>query len=863
MTDLAATVSIRLRAGVRQFKLPPARRLRPLLLMAALLLGTMAVQRFSRLPSATLCWSLLAAASLAWLRFGAKSWVATLCWAAVSLAVAALHAGDALTHRWPDHAGRPTIVLIGTVDGLVQQHDRSASFVLLVERAIDAPPAIELPRRVRVSWYGAGIGQALPRGGERWQLAVQLKSPRGPVNPAGFDAELGALRAGVDALGSVKRGVVASSGEQPSNRRVARVAARPGAWVDRLRETVRHNLRLAAARAGFDPQGAPAGLLIALAVGDQAALPAAQWNSFNRLGISHLIAISGVHITMLAALAAWLTGRLWRTPLAGRAGWALRLPLRNARWIAALLAAFGYSLLAGWGIPAQRTCWMLAAPALAALVGSRGAGIDALGLALLAVLICDPMAPSSASFWLSFCATAALIGATPRPPPAATHRPPAPAPGALQRCAVHLRAAIGSQWVATIALLPLGALFFGMVSLLAPLANLIAIPLISGVLTPVTLLCTAFLMFGAQPPAVLIQQCLALAQAVVAGADALAQWPWAALNLPRMTTPALIAAVCGAAMLLRAARRRWKTAGAVALIVALSGTPARPEFGQFRLLVFDVGDSVAVALITRRHALLYVGALSRPGQLLAITRVAWPALQAAAVARIDRLIVTRATEDMAALRAALPHAELLSARTRRVGASTTDHDGSGNGAPDSDSSEAAPADRGASADCPSLHDWSWDGVDFEWMAIATQNGRPPAASSACALRVSIAGSGALLMSADFSTQEEKRLVRDHAERLGARAVLIARHGARGAAPADWLDAAQPTLAIASVAAGNRYNHPDAAVLERLAERHVELVRTDRDGAIDVLFDSRAERLWHAPRRWRHAERPYWRIDGDR
>ena len=261
---------------------------------------------------------------------------------------------------------------------------------------VEAPAGGAVPRRISLVWYrGADDDEAGLLGevhaGERWHLLVRLKRPHGNVNRHGFDYEAWLLEQDLRATGYVRA--------DASNRRLDAFVLSPGTLVERLREVVRSRFQAAL------PDGRYAGVLIALAIGDQRAIPQEQWSLFARTGIAHLVSISGLHVTMVAALCAAVIGAIWRRVPA----LALRVPAQQAAVATGALAAGGYALLAGWGVPAQRTFAMLAWVALALLLRREAAPFRVLGLALLGVLLLDPWAVLAPGFWLSFGAVALLF----------------------------------------------------------------------------------------------------------------------------------------------------------------------------------------------------------------------------------------------------------------------------------------------------------------------------------------------------------------------------------------------------------------------------------------------------------------------
>jgi len=292
--------------------------------------------------------------------------------------------------EWLDPAleGRD-IEVRGVVSSLPARGERSVRFELDVEEA-----AAPLPRKLLLSWYAPspdGAPAALPElhPGERWRFVVRLRRPHGTLNPHGFDYEAWLLERGIGATGYVRPGAPVKLGERKH----------AGDHVERLREAVRERFF---AVLGHRPA---AGILAALAVGDQRAIANEEWQLFNATGVTHLMSISGLHVTLISGLVAWLVAAFWRSvpPLA------LRLAARRAGALSAIAAALAYTTLAGFAIPAQRTFYMVSVVALALWFGRIASPMRVLALALAAVVAADPWAPLAPGFWLSFGAVALIF----------------------------------------------------------------------------------------------------------------------------------------------------------------------------------------------------------------------------------------------------------------------------------------------------------------------------------------------------------------------------------------------------------------------------------------------------------------------
>ncbi|MBI4984126.1 MAG: ComEC family competence protein, partial [Rhodocyclales bacterium] len=429
------------------------------------------------------------------------------------------------------------VAVVGVVAGLPQKFENGLRFEFDVESA-----AATVPRRVSLAWYRAwrdGDEETSPwqavRAGERWRLTVRLKRPHGNLNPHGYDYEAALLERGVRATGYVRPGA--------GNGRVDAFVWRPAYAVERLRERIRDRYErvLGASR--------HAGILVALAVGDQRAIDPGLWQVFARTGTTHLMSISGLHVTMFAGLALLLVSALWRrSPRLP-----LRLPAQKAAALAGFLGALAYSLLAGFEVPAQRTLYMLGVVALALWSGRTLASSRILALALLVVLLLDPWAVLAAGFWLSFGAVALLfyIGAG------------RVGPG-------HWLAAWGrAQWAVTIGMVPALLALFQQFSLVSPLANAVAIPLVSLAVTPLALA-------GTLP---LGDPLLWLAHGLTSGLMALLEWlvasPWAVWQQHAPPWWSLPLATAGVAWLLlpRGFPARWL--GLVVWLPLLLVPPAR------------------------------------------------------------------------------------------------------------------------------------------------------------------------------------------------------------------------------------------------------------------------------------------------
>ncbi|HEY4958162.1 MAG TPA: ComEC/Rec2 family competence protein, partial [Caldimonas sp.] len=366
------------------------------------------------------------------------------------------------------------IVVTGVVASLPQQGPSGLRFRFVVD-AGSAPAGV--PATLALGWYAgyhedAALVQPRQglRAGQRWRFTVRLRQPHGNLNPHGFDYELALFEQGVRATGYVRDAPPA-----------ALLAAGAGYPVERLRQRVRDAIyeHVTDRRA--------AGVLAALAVGDQGAIEHDDWDLFRNTGVAHLMSISGLHVTMFAWLAGLAVGALWRRS----PGAMLRVAVPvAARW-GGLFAATAYAVFSGWGVPSQRTIWMLATVTVLGAAGVRWPWALVLLAAAMVVTALDPWALTQAGFWLSFMAVGLLMAssyATSIAAPATADDAPAGWRVWPTRLFASVREGLRTQVIATLGLTPLTLVFFQQVSLVGFLANLVAIPLVTLVITPLALL---------------------------------------------------------------------------------------------------------------------------------------------------------------------------------------------------------------------------------------------------------------------------------------------------------------------------------------------------------------------------------------
>lgn len=738
---------------------------------------------------------LLAIGALVWFRCGGVGRLLGV--VLLGFAWTDLHAAYALSRQLPPEWERRPATVSGRIVELPVHEVRRTRFLFRVDDADDQVAPLR-GRLLRLSWYSEDRGErAALRAGQRWRWKLRVRAPRGLRNPGAPDAEKYALMQGLSA-----NGYLVAAGQSQ--------LLAPATGLEALRERLSDRIR--------DAVAAPSSRYVrALALGDTRALDEGDWEVLRANGLTHLIAISGFHVGLVAGFFALLARGAWRLwPALAR-----RWPRPVAAALAAALGALLYAALAGFALPTVRTLLMIAVVAGVRMSRRPFQGATALALAAIAVLCADPLAVLGAGFWLSFLGVAWLLWCLPRSGP----RPSL------------LRDFLSAQGVATLGLLPACVALFGQASLAGPFANLLAVPWWSLVVVPLALLGTGLdlLWTGLGEGAWrLAAFCFDLSWPLFLRlADSgLALW-W----LPEARWFALPLALLGAFWLLLPRGMPGKPLALLLWLPLLWPDRRLPQAGEAELTVIDVGQGLSVHVRTARHELLYDFGPAVVDGFDAGERAVVPTLRALGVRALDRLVLSHADND---------HAGGLEAVARVF--------------PSGDRRAPEGSGIAAARPCVAGQAWSWDGVRFRFL-------HPPAYfpylrnESSCVLRIETAH-GAVLLTGDIGQIVERDLVRRDREQgrrdLRADVVLVAHHGSRGSSDPAFVAATGARHALISSGYGNRYGHPKPQVLARWRAAGATTWDTSGGGALRLRLaaaglelETRRQahpRLWDAAKR---------------
>ena len=605
--------------------------------------------------------------------------------------------------------------------------------------------------------------------GEHWTLKVRLKPIHGRLNPGGMDLEKWAFYQKISATGYVMK--------SPFNHREA-------TWsyhVRHLREIIRARL--------YQTLDHPMmGILLALVIGDRSQLSPELWEYFKQTGTSHLVAISGLHIGLIAGFIFFIVQGLWRLSPKLCHG----LPTRKAGLIASLFAALSYSLLAGMSLPTQRAFIMLACATLF-FCGNRAVGLWMPYLLAMAIsLTLEPLVLLSSGFYLSFGAVGILVYGL-------NHQ---------YRAYPRWQNTLRPQILMSIGMIPMNFYLFKQLSGVGLIANIIAIPWLGMVILPAALIGTLLVFIAPSLASSMLSMVCGQLEYFVAYLAYLSHFEAA---IWQYNPPFGVALLSCIGVFLLISPRGLRHLGVIMLLPLFFPISHKLPQNTFDFALLDVGQGLATVIHTRHHTLIYDTGRGFNRFYNMGRQVVIPYLNEQHLFKIDTLVVSHPDNDhIGGARALLEHYSIKTLYESALNRLKPYHE----------------------TLCQQGIHWVWDGVQFEFLypdSSVLNNRGLLTNNQSCVLRVQTKNHR-LLLTGDIEKEAEAHLIHS-GQNLKAQWLVVPHHGSQTSSSVSFLKAVQPDIGFIGAGFLNAYRLPSKRILKRYQKMGVDLYNTAHCGAI--------------------------------
>ncbi len=720
--------------------------------------GIIVVQQFSELPGNYLIIFLaVSACGLALFR------IRRLMFFTIGLLWAIIFASIRLADSLPEHLEGQHLQIKGQVIGLPQYDDRRVRFDFAVSQ--ESKSNYHMPNKIRLSWFSPKQ-QISP--GQYWQMTVKLKRPHGLLNPGGFDYERWLFMQNIGATGYVRN--------SPEPLLVLTIPV----WqsFSAIRQSIANQLTV------FLDRSDNIGLIKALTIGERQGISQKQWDVFRKTGTVHLLAISGLHIGLISGLMYFMAFKI-----------AIKFSVASPQKIAAISAmtmGVFYSALAGFSVPTQRSLIMLTI-VMSAITLQRNTSVkNILILAMLAVLMIDPLAVLSAGFWLSFLAVAIIVYSL---------------AGRLGKVG-YWSGAFKIHWVTAFGLSPILLFYFQQVSIIAPLANFIAVPIVSLLIVPLCFAGVLSMLVSVDLAAVIFQLIDKILQGLWLTLSAMAELPFASVAAVPPPFYAMPFALLGVFVLLspRGIPARWL--GCVLLLPLLVVKQDKPQIGEAKMTLLDVGQGLSAVIQTAKHTLVFDTGAKYSEQFDMGSSVVMPFLQHEGIEQVDVLVISHADNDhIGGAKSVIDQTEVQKILT----------------------SVPELLDQYQPIQCKAGQSWVWGQVVFEIISpvLDTFNSEN---NNSCVLKVSSKKSSVLL-TGDIEQEAETWLVEQEGIWLKADILIAPHHGSKTSSSMPFLKRVKPSVVLIPAGYKNRFSFPHDEVVKRYEAIDASWMSTSEEGAI--------------------------------
>lgn len=682
-----------------------------------------------------------------------------------------------------------TILLNGVVTSLPSSHDDHIKFLFKVDHILDKKMSLTEPILVRLNWYKT---KTIPAPGERWQFKAKLKRPYGFMNSGGFDYETWVLRQGIKATGYIKNSKLNKKQLESESY-----------YFERLRHILSDRIKSILDKPLL-------GLVLALSIGDRSQLTAEQWQVFKNTGTSHLIAISGLHLGLITGFIYFLVNALWRRSHHAT----LLMPAPIVAIIVAFLGAVIYAGLAGFSLPTQRALIMIGVYLISLFAVKKILPLNVVCIAIILILINDPLSIVAVDFWLSFTAVILILFIT-------QYR--------LDKLS-NLNRWLKLQCLLSIAIMPVIIFWFKQIPVYSVLANAVAIPVIGFLIVPITFLAT-FLIFLLPEFAIYLYSLVEKINDISwSYLHYLSQQQYAVVSIPASHIGAFFLALVGVLILImpRGLPARW--VGLFYLLPLLFPQTPRLQPDEFKLTQLDVGQGLSALIETQNHVLVYDTGARFSERFNIGDAVLIPYLRAKGFNELSMLMISHGDNDHIGGANAL----IKRIKINRILTST----------PEKFSVDTEICTKG--------NKWIWDEVVFEILHPALESNFI-GNNASCVLKVS-SRYGTVMLTGDIEKQAEKSLLADLAQQLKADILLVPHHGSKTSSTSEFINAVNPDYAFFSAGYNNRFGFPKQDIIERYKIFGVETLISfetgelsanfDKSGLIVEQFRQKRRRFWH-------------------
>lgn len=672
------------------------------------------------------------------------------------------HANLRLAERLPEPLQGQVISVEGQVVGLPHYDDRRVRFDFKVLH-----PDTAFPEKIRLSWY---FPEQQIKAGQYWQMKVKLKKPHGRLNPGGFDYERWLLIQNIGAKGYIK------------DTTKAKLLATDPYWknFDVIRQLISDELTAVL------PESDNLGLIKALIIGERHEINDEQWGIFRKTGTIHLIAISGLHIGLIAGLVYFLMLKL-------AIRFAVISPQKTAATSAIVIAIF-YAALAGFSIPTQRSLIMLMTVMLASVLQRNTSIKNTLALAMLGVVLIDPFSVLSAGFWLSFFAVTLLVFIL---------------SGRLGT-ASYWQNVIKIHCVMAIGLSPLLIFYFQQVSIIAPLANFIAVPVVSFLIVPLSFASVLMMAVSVEYALPLLKLIDEILKGLWLVLSKLADLSYSDVSIVSNSFYVVIFALIGIFILLSPKGMPARWLGAVLILPLLFVKQDKQRLGDFEMTLLDVGQGLSAVIETKNHSLVFDTGAKYSSQFNMGNSVVIPFLHHKGITKIDKLIISHGDNDhiggaKAIIDQVTPQQILTSVPEL--------------------------LDQYSSVKCIAGQQWFWDQVKFSIIspAVGLLKGEN---NNSCVLKVS-SHNNSVLLTGDIEKQAEAWLLGQQAASLKSAVLIAPHHGSKTSSSLAFLKAVNPDMILIPAGYKNRFSFPHTEVIERYKALNKPWMNTANQGAITI------------------------------